>query len=339
MKPAALAHLLKTFCHGELPSIPSEVVQHLRGWALFPQHYSRQQFYSFSFQILKGLPSAKTVPLTFPSASSPSPSSSSEIPSTAVLTGLTAFREAFLRLHPDNRLFIETSTDGTYIRSTFILGPAVRLSAKHSTGQYDVDGTYFRRLKEKKRTRQLLLPGFIKGVVYSDANNSYYPIAIQHDTVEETEDGYRHLLANLWDQFPHTSTPATAYGADRDTGLLAFLRRRQEAGNSTPHFVFCVVHIKRNILARYSGKQNKILKMAAKSIFEKIAFCKRSDQTKVRLQKLIPPSDSDLDLTDDQKMKKDIYDYLCGIGPELYCDALMTAARPEKLTSNSVESF
>src|SRR3989338_3810588 len=60
--------------------------------------------------------------------------------------------------------------------------------------------------------------------------------------------------------------------------------------------------------------------------FEKIAYCKRKDQTIRRLDKLQP-------------IDKDLYEYLMKIGPESYRDSLMVRFRPENLTSNSVESL
>ena len=170
------------------------------------------------------------------------------------------------------------------------------------------------------------LPGFIKGIAYSDGDNSYYPIAIQHDTVEESEAGYKQLLESLWNAFPHTATAENAYGSDRDSGLLAYVRTRRESGQPVPNFIYCTVHIKRNVRKKYSGDGKQKIRDRAIASFDKIAYCKRQDQTENRLALL------------STKMK-DFYDYLMEIGPANFCDSLMTGVRPEKLTSNSIESL
>src|SRR3989338_3334346 len=83
---------------------------------------------------------------------------------------------------------------------------------------------------------------------------------------------------------------------------------------------------KRNVASRYPGKQQLLKRKKAIRTFEKIAYCKRKDQPIKRLDKL-------------QSIDMDLYEYLMKIEPELYCDSLMTRFRPEKLTSNSVESL
>ena len=242
-----------------------------------------------------------------------------------VLQGLTTFREDFLKHDPDNRLFIETAADGTYKRSTIIFGPVARLSRINSTGQYDLDGTYFKAQKHKK-DRPTRLPGFIKGIVYSDANNCYHPLAIQHDCIEESEDGYRQLLEHLWREFPHTVSAENGYGSDRDTGLMSYVQKRIAEGLSTPKFVHCTAHIKRNVISRYRGREKVSIRNKAVRSFDLIAYGKRQDQVLHRLSKL-------------QSSNQDLYDYFMKIGPEFFCESLMTEARPEKLTSNSVESL
>ena len=330
MKPKELAMLLKPHLTSPL-SQPADLVAPLQKLGLFPVSHSPQQVYTLTSSIMQVLRSSKKPPISLPTPSSSRVDSHrqrNQDPALAfqmVLQGLTSFRQQFLMHDPDNRLFIDTSEDGTYKRSTMIIGPVARLSKVHSTGQYDVDGTYF-KLSTKITAPSLRLPGFIKGIVYSDANNCYYPLAIQHDCVEESEDGYRQLLENLWREFPHTASETNAYGSDRDTGLLAFIRNRNDEGLSTPNFIHCTVHLQRNVRAKYPGKEKRKQREKAVLRFQKIVYCKRKDQTLKRLGQL-------------QTLDSDLYEYMMNIGPEFYCDALMTRFRPEKLTSNSVESL
>src|SRR3989338_8534251 len=329
MKPQELAMILKSEYPTSLPSQPAGLKPLLEQLELYPHSYSPEQIHTMTASIMQFLRSSNTIPF---SLSEPSSSNSrrrhpaTELPSQLVLQGLTTFREEFLKGDPDNRFFIDTSEDGTYKRSTMIIGPVVRLSIVNPTGQYDLDGTYFKLQKTNNNSRSLRLPGFLKGVVYSDGNNCYYPIAIQHDCEEESEEGYRFLLETLWREAPHTATVHNAYGSDRDSGLLACIRKRNEEGLATPNFIRCTVHIKRNVASRYPGKQQLLKRKKAIRTFEKIAYCKRKDQTIKRLDKL-------------QSIDMDLYEYLMKIEPELYCDSLMTRFRTEKLTSNSVESL
>jgi hypothetical protein len=334
MKPLQLAMLIKCH-HPTIPTTGKEIQEVLRKFELYPYAYRKQAIYNLTHSILQYLQS-DCLPLLPLNAPSIIPSSLSRrtkkrvslVHPEIVLRGLTAFSEAFLAHDPDNRLFIERSKDGIYQRCTIIFGPVVRLSQTQSTGQYDVDGTYFKKINIKtgKQRRSSPHAGFLKGICYSDGNNCYYPIAIQHDTCEESKAGYKHMLNSLWTAFPHTASDQNAYASDRDSGLLGYLKKRRQKGLQTPNFVFCAFHLKVNVLAKYPGKEKLKVRETALKMFEKIAYCKRKDQAEQRLEML-------------QTKMKDLYDYLMEIGPSNFCDALMTSTRPEKMTSNSIESL
>src|SRR3989338_7124281 len=332
MKPQELAQIIKSEYRSRLPTMPVQLKPMLEELALYPRSYSAAKVNSLTSSIMKSILSLKFKPsisLDQPTTAGYRSSNSQQLSLQIVLEGMTAFRDAFLNQDPDNRFFIDRSADGTYERSTMIIGPVVRLSKVHSTGQYDVDGTYFKRQRETTG-RSIILPGFLKGIVYSDSNNSYHLIAIQHDIFEESEKGYRHLFESMWREFPHTGSKENAYECDRDSGLLSYLRSRTQQSLQTPHITYCTVHLKRNVASKYPGKVNIKARLTAIKAFEQISTCKRKDQTLKRLGKLRDSEDS---------VMKELYDYLIQIGPEFFCDALMTECRPEKLTSNSIESL
>src|SRR5690349_21522565 len=92
------------------------------------------------------------------------------------------------------------------------------VEVRRSGGPGDADGRRHRRLRlfffssRRRHTRSLrdwssdvCSSDLIKGIVYSDGDNCYHPIAIQHDCFEESEEGYRQMLEHLWGEFPHTA--------------------------------------------------------------------------------------------------------------------------------------
>src|SRR3989338_9210552 len=101
-------------------------------------------------------------------------------------------------------------------------------------------------------------------------HNCYHPLAIQHDCIEESEDGYRQLLENLWREFPHTVSAENGYGSDRDTGLMSYVQKRIAEGLSTPKFVHCTAHIKRNVISRYRGREKMSIRNKAIRSFDLI---------------------------------------------------------------------
>lgn len=165
MKPRELALLIRTEFPNEISSQPSSLVPFLHRLGLFPHSFSSPQVHAMTSAMLKSLHSSMEplISLTLPVLSgSRSRTRAAVTPFHHVLQGLTTFREDFLKHDPDNRLFIETAADGTYKRSTIIFGPVARLSRINSTGQYDLDGTYFKAQKHKK-DRPTRLPGPSKG--------------------------------------------------------------------------------------------------------------------------------------------------------------------------------
>ena len=142
MKPLQLAMLIKNH-HPKIPTSGKEIQQALKHFELYPYPYRKQAVYNLTHNILQYLDSSlPPLPLNCPSivpTSSRRPRRTKQTIPLAhpelVLRGLTAFSEAFLQQDPDNRIFIERF-EGVYLRCTMILGPVVRLSRTHSTGQY-----------------------------------------------------------------------------------------------------------------------------------------------------------------------------------------------------------
>ena len=219
MKPLELSALIKNH-FPTLPTTGVEIQEILKTFELFPYSYRNQAVYNLTHNILQYLQGSALPQLTLESPSivplsyrKPRKKTHSLAFPALVLRGLSSFVGDFLHHDSDNRIFIERSADGVYQRCTMILGPVVRLSRTYSTGQFDIDGTYFKKINVKTGKHMNAAPsaGFLKAVCYSDGNNCYYPIAVQHDTCEESKDGYKHLLECLWTSFPHTLSSENCY--------------------------------------------------------------------------------------------------------------------------------
>ena len=166
---------------------------------------------------------------------------------TSYLRGLRSFSMRIKEVHPKNQIIIHTKDTPTagrvYDGSFLLLGPVIEMAERtNSTYQFDFDGSHF-----KMPRYQFKLEGFIKTVVYIDANGSYFPFMIAHDIEEENKENWNRFLQTFWTVCPTASTSASGCGSDRDGGLIgqAMLRFQSQPAEERPAWVHCVKHIER----------------------------------------------------------------------------------------------
>lgn len=161
------------------------------------------------------------------------------------LQGLEAMRDVFNQSHEQNEIQIELQSSplgNRYQGSRMILGPVVRMArAEGSTLQFDFDGSHMNGM-----------PGFIKAVVYTDANAHYFPVVIAHDIVEESGPTWGRFIETFLSAVPEANTPDAGLCSDRDGGLIS----STAAMNSS--FVHCVLHIENNILTQFAKRSMSV---------------------------------------------------------------------------------
>jgi hypothetical protein len=264
--------------------------------------------------------SAAVLKILKTSESGSSLASSDELnPFARALGRLSAFKEKLEAEDPDTKLIIELE-DGEYRSCSLIFGPVIRLSRTFSTFQLDTDGTHFRQTSKVSGS----IPGFLTGVIYSDANNARHALILQHSIREESHAVYSQLFRTLWEHAPHTNGPHVAVSSDRDTGLLALFN---SLPNSGPSFFRCWPHVRRNIsnhlskLGRSKSSRLESTNRIASIVYSRtvLEFEKGCDE----LQQDDPA----------------LYEYFMTCEPVTFCYSIMGAARHEKMTTNSIESY
>ena len=141
--------------------------------------------------------------------------------STYELTGLTAFKNHFEALHPRYRLIIhDQAILGSDIRrcvsSTMIFGPTV-LIADHSfsTQQFEIVGAHFKKPEWASK-----IPGLMRGMITTDADNTTLIVAISHETREESTEAWKVFVQDAIDSISKFNLPNAGICSDRDGGLL-----------------------------------------------------------------------------------------------------------------------
>ena len=116
-----------------------------------------------------------------------------------------------------NKLII-FEKDSVYEGSILVIGQVLRMARHlHSTGQFDMDGSHFKKAKSHPK-----LSGFLKNFIYSDGNNHLHPVALAHHANEECEDNWSQFLSFVWSQlFPENSPTSSSSSSGLDSVVLS----------------------------------------------------------------------------------------------------------------------
>jgi hypothetical protein len=307
LTPADFAYILRSqFSAAELSvTAPKDIRSALSGLGFLPSYLPLSKVHS---QTKAALDILKKTISTSASLESPTAESSSPNGFDSFFAGLVDFREKFLAADSDNHLELFYHPDGVYRAAAIIFGPVLRLASTHPTGQFDVDGAH---LKSE-------LPGVLLGITYSDANNSYFPLSIMHVWGEESAEAYELFFKHLWQFCPAAKATTASFCSDRDSGMGSFV---SQLSGDHPSFFYCLVHLLRNVAARYKGKNAK---RVARVHVTNVAYAPTKIEAENHLLRI-------------QQEDPLLHDYLPS--PTLWASALMSESRHEKRTSNSIEAL
>jgi hypothetical protein len=241
-------------------------------------------------------------------------------PQAASLDGLRNFAAHFEASDQDNRLVINTVDSPLgprYNGSIMVLGPIVRMAeSPGSTRQFDCDGSHFKSS----------LPGFLKCIIYIDANQSVFPVLIAHDISEESSATWGNIINTFFQACPGAKTPHAGLASDRDGGLLSSIQPEQAESTPPPAWVHCVLHIENNILTYCRESTPMRLRLTYVKRFKSAAW---ASTVPIFQQKMAEIQRSNLPL----------YLYLSKIPAETWAISHFPSGRHLSNTTNSVESF